>query len=153
MPYLDWTTSGHSLDHREVVIEELFNKLRYCFDERLALEEIATEDNLETKILLAFLYPSNDCSLHIPRTLDQYYYSASTNANKRTTNQVVYKFAKKQYKRKLEEAIMAKKEEIQEKKWKADMIERRKFEVPESSSQRDRSWAGVEMEKKRAEVS
>jgi cellulase/cellobiase CelA1 len=40
-----------------------------------------------------------------------------------------------------------------EKKWKADMIERRKFEVPESSSQRDRSWAGVEMEKKRAEVS
>lgn len=40
-----------------------------------------------------------------------------------------------------------------EKKWKADMIEQRKFEVPESSSQRDKSWAGVKIKKKRAEVS
>lgn len=55
------------------------------------------------KVLRAFLHPARDSCLHIRRTLDQYYYSTIEDADQRTEDQVVYKFAKKQHYRIMEE--------------------------------------------------
>jgi hypothetical protein len=143
MPYLHWATSGNGLDHRNTVIKELAEKFRNPFYRRPTPEEIEEECEKTTKmkILRAFLHPTNDRCLHIRRTLDQYYYSTLIDADERTVDQVVYKFAKKQHQRKLEETARAKQEEIERGKW----------ERSESSFRSSRSGAEVEDEK-RAEV-
>jgi hypothetical protein len=57
------------------------------------------------KMMKAFLFPENDRCLHIPRTLDQFYYSTLSQArtDERTIDQVVYRFAMKQHHSKVEE--------------------------------------------------
>jgi hypothetical protein len=138
MPYLHWATSGDSLDHRNAVIKELAQEFRNPFYRRPTPEEIDAEGEITTKmkILRAFLHPKNDRCLHIRRTLDQYYYSTLVDADERTVDQVVYKFAKKQhFKIKQEE----KDREIEKR-------ERRKWEKSESSLRSSRSWVQVEME-------
>jgi hypothetical protein len=154
MSYLHWATSGDSLDHRNAVIKELANKLRDPFYKRPTSDEIEAKKDrtTELKILRAFLYPVNDCSLHIPRTLDQYYYSTLPDADERTSNQVVYKFARKQHNRRIEEAARAKQEEKERERYRR---QRRRWETSESSLRSDRSYAEVEVEaeEKRVEVS
>jgi hypothetical protein len=115
MPYLHWATSGEALDHRYSVIRELAEKFRDPFYRRPTPEEIERELDQSTKlkIIRAFLQPKNDKCLHIRRTLDQYYYSTLPDADERTIDQVVYKFAKKQHNRKMEETEKAKQKELE----------------------------------------
>lgn len=63
--------------------------------------------------------------------------------------QVVYNFAKKQHSRRIEEAV---KEKQEDKENNRDAMERRKWEIPESSSQSNKSWAGVEVAEKQVEA-
>jgi hypothetical protein len=106
MPYLHWATTGEALDLRYSVIKELAEKFRDPSYRRPTPEEIdgGREQSAELKLIRAFLQPKNDKCLHIRRTLDQYYYSTLPDADERTIDQVVYKYAKKQHNLKLEEA-------------------------------------------------
>jgi hypothetical protein len=160
MPYLHWTTSGDDLDHRNFVINELAEKFRDPGYKRPTPEDIEAENEktMKMKILRAFLHPTNDRCLHIRRTLDQYYYSTLPDADERTVDQVVYKFAKKQHNKQIEEAARAKEEE---KKRATERRERSKWEMSESSLGSSRSFPrrGMEFEdpeeedKKRVDVS
>jgi hypothetical protein len=153
MPYLHWTTSGDDLDHRNAVIKELTEKFKDPSYERPTPSEIDAEDEKTTKmkILRAFLHPKNDRCLHIRRTLDQYYYSTLTDADERTEDQVVYKFAKKQHNKHIEE----------EKKRATEMRERSKWDMSGSSWGSSRSFPAKQMaidyseeqDEKRVEVS
>ncbi len=137
MPYLHWASSGPDLDHWNTVIKELADKFRNPFYKRPTPAMIELEEtNLKMKILRAYLHPKNDRCLHVRRTLDQYYYSTLTDADERTEDQVVYKFAMKQHRRKMEEAAKAVQEE---KKWGREQRERRMYERLESSSHSSRS--------------
>lgn len=137
MPYLHWASSGPDLDHWNTVIKELADKFRNPFYRRPTPAMIELEEtNLNMKILRAYLHPKNDRCLHVRRTLDQYYYSTLTDADERTVDQVVYKFAMKQHRRKMEEAEKAVQEE---KKWGREQRERRMYERLESSSRSSRS--------------
>jgi hypothetical protein len=110
MPYLHWATSGKEFDHRTAVVRELAEKFKDPLYVRPTPEEIDAEKDKSTKlkIIRAFLHPTDDKCLHIRRTLDQYYYSTMSDADERTVSQVVYRFAKKQHNKKLEEAAKEK---------------------------------------------
>ena len=137
MPYLHWASSGPDLDHWNTVIKELADKFRNPFYRRPTPAMIDLEETtLKMKILRAYLHPKNDRCLHVRRTLDQYYYSTLTDADERTVDQVVYKFAMKQHRRKMEEAAKAVQEE---KKWGREQRERRMYERLESSSRSSQS--------------
>jgi len=152
MPYLHWATSGESLDHRNAVVKELTEKFQNPFYRRPTLEEIEVEETtIKMKILRAFLNPTNDRSLHLRRTLDQYYYSNLADANERTVNQVVYKFAKKQHNKRLDAAEIAKEQEKEKarrerEKWEEDYAgwpwpsRRRSLMEMEETVERDVSW-------------
>jgi hypothetical protein len=145
MPYLHWATSGDRLDRRIALIRELADKFKDPQYKRPTPEEIEAEedDTIKLKILRAFLDPRNDRCLHVRRTLDQYYYSTLTDADERTVSQIVYKFAKKQHRRKIEEAEKTKQEE---KRRKAEWMERRKWERSESSLRSSRSRVDPEID-------
>jgi hypothetical protein len=153
MPYLHWATSGDGFDHRNAVIRELTEKFKDPEYRRPTLDEIEAEGETSTKIKLlrAFLQPRNDKCLHIRRTLDQYYYSTSTDADERTVDQIVYKFAKKQHRRKLEEAERAvedaqrAKEEMR--RGEIEWWETRKWERAESSLESSRSRSDTESDR------
>ncbi|KAE9376667.1 hypothetical protein N431DRAFT_331075 [Stipitochalara longipes BDJ] len=138
MPYLHWATTGADFDRRNAVIRELTEKFKNPRYRRPTPEEIDEEQDstIKLKIMRAFLLPKNDRCLHVERTLDQYYYSTSTDADERTVDQIVYKFAMKQHRMKVEEAEKAK---LEEKKRERDRIEWRKWERLESFSQSSRS--------------
>jgi len=104
MPFLHWATSGCDFDHRSDVIKELSEEFKDPDYERPSIDEIKRiETSPKMRILRAFLHPVADSCLHIRRTLDQYYYSTIADADERTSDQVVYKFAKKQHERVMEE--------------------------------------------------
>lgn len=149
MPFLHWATSGDRLDRRNALIRELAEKFRDPQYTRPTPEEIEAidGDTIKMKILRAFLDPRNDRCLHVRRTLDQYYYSTLTDADERTVSQVVYKFAKKQYYRRLEEDERSKQEERKRKaEKKAEWMDRRKWEKSDSSLRSSRSRVSAEFE-------
>jgi hypothetical protein len=74
------------------------------------------------KLMATFLYPVNDRCLHVRRTLDQFYYSTLPEADRRTIDQVVYKFAMKQSRKQEKEQ-----EEAAERQRKKDEEARRKM--------------------------
>jgi hypothetical protein len=112
MPYLHWATSGESLNHRNEVIKRLDEEFKDRDYQRPSYEDIERMESLmKMRVLRAFLYPIGDRCLHIRRTLDQYYYSTLTEADERTEDQVVYKFAKKQHRKRMEEEAKAKERE------------------------------------------
>jgi hypothetical protein len=146
MPYLHWATSGARLDRRIALIRELADEFRDPLYKRPTAEEIEAkeDDTIKMKIMRAFLDPKkNDRCLHVRRTLDQYYYSTLTDADERTVSQVVYKFAKKQHCRKIQEAEKTKQEE---KKRKAEWMDRTKWDKSELSLRSSRSRVDPEIE-------
>jgi hypothetical protein len=144
MPYLHWASSGPGLDHWNAVIKELADKFKNPFYRRPTPAMIELEETtLKMKILRAYLHPKNDRCLHVRRTLDQYYYSTLTDADERTVDQVVYRFAMKQHRRKMEEAAKA----VQEEKERGrEQRERRMYERLESSSRSSRSGVVLDEE-------
>lgn len=114
MPFLHWATSGVDFKHRDLVIKQLAEQFKDSDYQRPSLDEINQLESLpKMRVLRAFLHPAQDSCLHIRRTLDQYYYSTVEDADERTEDQVVYKFAKKQHHRLMQEKI---KTEIRRKK-------------------------------------
>jgi hypothetical protein len=99
------------------------------------VEEMNISPNL--KIMTAFLFPDNDRCLHIPRTLDQFYYSTLSQArtDERTIDQVVYKFAMKQHHSKVEEERQRerKRDRLEEKKHETDTMHKVSIEHDRSS--------------------
>jgi hypothetical protein len=101
MPYLHWETSGDAFDHKNALIKELstveFHRRDY---ERPTPEEIEACGDVFTdmKLMRAFLHPSGDRCLHVPKTLNQYYYSTLLDADESFEDQVAYKYAMKQHK-------------------------------------------------------
>jgi hypothetical protein len=97
------------------------------------------------KIMTAFLFPDNDRCLHIPRTLDQFYYSTLSQArtDERTIDQVVYRFAMKQHHSKVEEERQSDR--------KSDRLEEKKHEndpMHKFSTEDDRSSKSQKFEKR-----
>jgi hypothetical protein len=104
MPFLHWATSGTHFKHRDSVIKDLAEQFKDPDYIRPTLEMInRAESASKMRVLRAFLHPARDSCLQIRRTLDQYYYSTVEEADQRTETQVVYKFAKKQHQRLMEE--------------------------------------------------
>lgn len=125
------------------MIKELAKKFKDGPYRRPLIEDIEEkETTTKMKILRAFLHPDKDRCLHIRRTLDQYYYSTLTDADERTNDQVVYRFAMKQHKRILEEEMEAKN---REKERERDRRENMKYDgYDQSESSRHSSWVHVE---------
>jgi hypothetical protein len=97
MPYLHWATSGKLLESRSKLMDALSDHIKNRNYERPSGTEIGKLDIPDKmKLMAMFLYPINDRCLHVRRTLDQFYYSTLPEADSRTTDQVVYKFAMKQ---------------------------------------------------------
>lgn len=131
MPYLHWATTGDGFNHQNAVINKVTERCRDSNYTRPTPEDIEAEGetNITTKLIRAFLIPRNDRCLHIRKTLHQYYYSTSTVDDERTVNQIVYKFATKQHRRKLLEAERAQREiDI----WKRGRADRMKWEALET---------------------
>jgi hypothetical protein len=122
MPYLHWATSGKYFDERSDLVEKLasaFKSPTYRRPSPSAIELSEPEmdgpsfsKTLKRRIMRAFLHPekmddprSKDLYLHIRRTLDQFYYSTVRDADARTKDQVVYKFAMKQDKKEREYTV------------------------------------------------
>jgi hypothetical protein len=135
MPFLHWATSGPSFDHRSAVIKQLAEEFKDPDYERPSIEQIkALETSTKMRILQAFLHPVADSCLHIRRTLDQYYYSTIADADERTSDQVVYKFAKKQH-----EKVMEEEKKALERRKKKKREERRMRRRPSKVSRRSSS--------------
>jgi len=116
MPYLHWATSGKDFDERTDLIKELaeaFEDRNYRRKSAKEIEILEPEpegqqfSKLKKRMMRAFLHPDKvtdpnkkDRYLHIRRTLDQFYYSTLPDADARTQDQVVYKFAMKQHEKK-----------------------------------------------------
>lgn len=147
MPYLHWATSGPNFDHRNAVIKQLAEEFKDSDYERPSCENIKRmEASPKMRVLRAFLYPAMDTCLHIRRTLDQYYYSTVDDADERTADQVVYKFAKKQHQRILEEE---KKADLRRKKKERERREAKEMEMKQRmrrSSESTRSSLKMELE-------
>jgi len=112
MPFLHWATSGRSFDERSALIETLSKEFKDPNYRRpsaqvIKLLEVEPEgkefSKFKRRLMRAFLHPDQhnpdkkDRYLHVRRTLDQFYYSTLPDADARTTDQVVYKFAMKQH--------------------------------------------------------
>jgi len=112
MPFLHWATSGRSFDERSALIETLSKEFKDPNYKRPSAQDIKDlEDEpkgkefskFKRRLMRAFLHPDQrnpdkkDRYLHVRRTLDQFYYSTLPDADARTTDQVVYKFAMKQH--------------------------------------------------------
>jgi hypothetical protein len=84
-------------------LTKAFKTEGYCRPSYKDVDKMNIAPNL--KIMTAFLFPDNDRCLHIPRTLDQFYYStlSQVRTDERTIDQVVYRFAMKQHHSKVEE--------------------------------------------------
>lgn len=143
MPYLHWATSGPKFDHRNAVIKKLAEDFKDPDYQRPSCEEIRnTEVSPKMQVLRAFLHPAKDSCLHIRRTLDQYYYS-TVDADERTEDQVVYKFAKKQHNRIIEED---KKAEIRRRKKEEERLEERERERNLRERKGSRGGSSMEFE-------
>jgi hypothetical protein len=106
MPFLHWATGGVYMTEEDILIRSLTKAFKiegYCRPSHTDVDKMDIHPNL--KIMKAFLFPDNDRCLHIPRTLDQFYYGALSQArtDKKTIDQVVYRFAMKQHHSQVEE--------------------------------------------------
>lgn len=147
MPFLHWATSGANFKHRDSVIKQLAEEFKDSDYQRPSLETInQLESAPKMRVLRSFLHPAKDSCLHIRRTLDQYYYSTVEDADERTEDQVVYKFAKKQHHRLMEEKLKAearrkKKEKEQESNRARSLGESRKRHSRTDSSESSSKFA------------
>jgi hypothetical protein len=141
MPYLHWAVSGESLNYRNALVSEVIENARDPGYIRPTPEEIEQmEHSVDMKILRAFLLPAYDRCLHVPKTLNQYYYSTLTDVDESFRDQVVYKFAMKRHENRMEELARAKEEE---KARRVRLRESRRWERDEVSSEtRSGSWNG-----------
>jgi hypothetical protein len=133
MPYLHWETSGDGLNYSNPITKEILmnNRDRLC-EEPLDPDIAERDVSSDMEILRTFLNPTeNDCCLHIGRTLDQY----STNilaegAERQFEEQVVYKFAKRQHNKRMEQELDRKERERErERERETNRRERRSFET------------------------
>lgn len=134
MPYLHWAASGDTLDCKNALIKELstveFHRRDY---KRPTPEQIeAFEDvSIDMKLMRAFLYPSGDRCLHVPKTLNQYYYSTLLDADESLEDQVVYKYAMKQHKISSEAEIQSMEQQMRRMR---EMRESSNFDHPTDNS-------------------